>query len=77
MSDGQEHNRLELEQPFNMTLECWRFSIEAYFKKDKDGAEVLIIKPTKIIIQEVLINRALYVSCFSYLGILIMAYNVS
>ena len=53
MSDGQEHNRLEMEQPFNMTLECWRFSIEAYYKRDTDGKEILIVNPTKIIIQEV------------------------
>lgn len=53
MSDGREHNRLEMQQPLNLNIECWRFQIEVYYQKDDNNNVELVIKPTKIIIQRV------------------------
>lgn len=51
MSDGREHSRLEMEQPFNTLVECWRFQIEVYYRKNADGKAELVVRPKKILIQ--------------------------
>ena len=53
MSDGREHNRLEMEQPFNNNIECWRFQLEVYYTKDDNGNTQLVITPTKMLITRV------------------------
>jgi hypothetical protein len=53
MSDGREHNRLEMEQTFRMNLECWRFQLEAYYRKNEEGNAELVVKANQIIIQRV------------------------
>ncbi len=53
MSDGKEHNRLEMEQTFRMNLECWRFQLEAYYRNNKQGKAELVVKANQIIIQRV------------------------
>ena len=53
MSDGKEHQRMEMEQPIHMNIECWRFAIEVHYRKNDKNESEVVVKPTKIFISRV------------------------